>query len=102
MTLTTSRTQSELRLPLDLRLTPEQFGLVCAENREAVLELDADGRLIAITPTGCETGSCNGELFFQLSCTPKRAAWLRSALPRSGGGTGQPQRLRTTRPDGLA
>ena len=51
MTLTTSRPQSALRLPLDLRLTPEQFGLVCAENREAVLELDPDGRLIAMTPT---------------------------------------------------
>ena len=73
MTLTTSRLQSELRLPLDLRLTPEQFGLVCAENREAVLELDADGRLIAITPTGSETGSRNGELFFQLKLYAKRA-----------------------------
>jgi Uma2 family endonuclease len=73
MTLTTSRLQSELRLPLDLRLTPEQFGLVCAENREAVLELDADGRLIAMTPTGSETGSRNGELFFQLKLYAKRA-----------------------------
>ena len=73
MTLTTSRPQSALRLPLDLRLTPEQFGLVCAENREAVLELDADGRLIAITPTGSETGSRNGELFFQLKFYAKRA-----------------------------
>ena len=27
-----------LLLPPDLRLTPEQFELVCAENREAVLE----------------------------------------------------------------
>jgi Uma2 family endonuclease len=73
MTLTTSRPQSELRLPLDLRLTPEQFGLVCAENREAVLELDADGRLIEMTPTGSETGSRNGELFFQLKFYAKRA-----------------------------
>ena len=73
MTLTTSRPQSALRLPLDLRLTPEQFGLVCAENREAVLELDADGRLIEMTPTGSETGSRNGELFFQLKLYAKRA-----------------------------
>ena len=28
-----------LRFPPDLRITPEQFELVCAENREAVLEL---------------------------------------------------------------
>ena len=73
MTLTTSRPHSALRLPLDLRLTPEQFGLVCAENREAVLELDADGRLIATIPTGSETGSRNGELFFQLKLYAKRA-----------------------------
>jgi len=63
MILTTSPATAPLRFPLDLRLTPEQFELVCAENREAVLELDADGRLIALTPTGSETGSRNGELF---------------------------------------
>jgi Uma2 family endonuclease len=55
-----------LRLPPDLRLTPEQFELVCAENREAVLELAADGRVIASTPTGSETSGRNSELLFQL------------------------------------
>jgi Uma2 family endonuclease len=55
-----------LRLPADLRLTPEQFERVCAENREAVLELAADGQLIAMTPTGGETGARSGELFYQL------------------------------------
>jgi len=65
-----------LRLPPELRLTPEQFALVCAENREAVLELDAEGRLITMTPTGSETGSRNGELFFQLKLFANRAgAW---------------------------
>ena len=65
-----------LRLPADLRLTPEQFERVCAENREAVLELDAEGRLITMTPTGSETGSRNGELFFQLKLFANRAgAW---------------------------
>ncbi len=67
MTLTTSPASAAsafdalapLRLPLDLRLTPEQFGLVCAENREAVLELGADGRLIQMTATGSETGARN-------------------------------------------
>lgn len=51
MTLTTSPATT-LRLPPDLRLTPEQFELVCAENREAVLELAADGHVIALTPPG--------------------------------------------------
>ena len=55
-----------LRLPPELRLTPEQFALVCAENREAVLELAADGQVMAITPTGSETGARNSELLFQL------------------------------------
>lgn len=55
-----------LRLPADLRLTPEQFELVCAENREAVLELAADGRVIAMTPTGSETGARNARLTMRL------------------------------------
>ncbi len=48
-----------LRLPWDLPLTPEQFERVCQANPDAVLELDADGHLIAMTPTGGETGARN-------------------------------------------
>jgi Uma2 family endonuclease len=68
MTLTTSPHTDLLRLrfPAGLRLTPEQFELLCAENREAVLELAADGRVIAMTPTGSETSGRNSELLFQL------------------------------------
>ncbi|KEF43337.1 MAG: hypothetical protein ER33_00920 [Cyanobium sp. CACIAM 14] len=55
-----------LRLPWDLRLTPAQFERVCQANPDAVLELDADGHLIAMTPTGGETSSRNSELLFQL------------------------------------
>jgi Uma2 family endonuclease len=55
-----------LRFPHELRLTPEQFELVCAENREAVLELAADGRVIAMTPTGSETGARNSRLEMRL------------------------------------
>lgn len=55
-----------LRFPSGLRLTPEQFALLCSENREAVLELTADGRVLAMTPTGSETGGRNSELSFQL------------------------------------
>jgi Uma2 family endonuclease len=57
-----------LLLPLDLRLTPEQFALVCQANPEAVLELTADGQLIAMTPTGGETSLRNACLSFQLAC----------------------------------
>jgi Uma2 family endonuclease len=68
MTLTTSPAplHAALRFPADLRLTPEQFVLVCAENHEAVLELAADGRVIAMPPTGSETSARNSELLFQL------------------------------------
>jgi len=45
-----------LRFPSGLRLTPDQFALLCAENRDAVLELAADGRR-SIEPTRCR---CSG------------------------------------------
>ena len=65
-----------LRLPWDLRLTPEQFERVCQANPEAVLELRADGHLIVMTPTGGETGSRNSRLLIQLGialtrCKPR-------------------------------
>jgi Uma2 family endonuclease len=55
-----------LRLPPALRLTPEQFAAVCEANAQAVLELDATGQIIQMTPTGGDTGARNGELMFQL------------------------------------
>ncbi len=39
---------------------------MCAENREAVLELAADGRVIWMPPVGGETSLRNGVLTFQL------------------------------------
>jgi Uma2 family endonuclease len=57
---------SPLLLPPDLRLTPEQFELVCQANPEAVLELTADGQLIAMTPTGGDTGARNSLLITRL------------------------------------
>jgi Uma2 family endonuclease len=73
MTLTTSLATANavpesapLKLPADLCLSPEQFALVCAENRDSVLELTAHGQVLVMTPTDGETGSRNGELFFQL------------------------------------
>jgi Uma2 family endonuclease len=55
-----------LLLPHDLRLTPEQFALVCDANPDAVLELAADGQLITMTPTGGETGRRNTRLLSRL------------------------------------
>ena len=58
--------QSDLLLPGELRLTPQQFALVCEANPEAVLELAADGQLIRMTPTGGDTGARNALLCTRL------------------------------------
>ncbi|MDP4830920.1 MAG: Uma2 family endonuclease [Cyanobium sp. MAG_185] len=55
-----------LQLPPDLCLSPEQFAAVCAANPDAVLELDAAGNLIHMTPTGGETGARNSRLLMRL------------------------------------
>jgi Uma2 family endonuclease len=62
-----NESRPHLLLPGELRLTPEQFALVCEANPEAVLELAADGQLIRMTPTGGETGRRNTKLIYQLS-----------------------------------
>ncbi|MCS5697935.1 Uma2 family endonuclease [Cyanobium sp. FGCU-52] len=53
-------------LTASLRLTPEQFQRLCEANPEAVLELAADGHVIAMTPTCGETSSRNSRLLIQL------------------------------------
>ena len=55
-----------LLLPPALRLSPEQFALVCDANPEAVLELAADGQLITMTPTGGDTSARNCLLITRL------------------------------------
>ena len=57
---------SPLLFPVDLQLTPEQFWAVCSANPDAVLELDASGHLIHMTPTGGETGARNSTLLVLL------------------------------------
>ena len=47
------------QLAAELRLSPEQFELVCQANPDAVLELSAEGHLITMTPTGSETSARN-------------------------------------------
>ena len=65
-----------LVLPPGLKLTPEQFALVCEANPEAVLELTAAGQVIAMTPTGGETGRRNTRLLFRLQAwAERRGGW---------------------------
>jgi Uma2 family endonuclease len=66
-----------LHLPLDLRLTPEQFERVCQANPEAVLELAADGHLLIMTPTGSETSRRNSRLTMRLLLwADRQGGWL--------------------------
>jgi hypothetical protein len=72
-----------LRLLPDLRLTPEQFALVCTENREAVLELAADGRLISMTPVGSETGARPSAQRNAAASRPSAPIWWWNWLART-------------------
>ncbi|MFZ9751974.1 MAG: Uma2 family endonuclease [Cyanobium sp.] len=63
-----------LLLPQELRLTPEQFALVCEANPDAVLELAADGQLITMTPTGGETGARNYNLGLALGLAARQCS----------------------------
>jgi hypothetical protein len=51
---------------------------VCAANPEAVLELDADGTLIEMTPTGCTTSARHYRLVNQLQSCPDLVVELAS------------------------
>jgi Uma2 family endonuclease len=71
-------------LPPGLQLSPEQFTLVCEANPEAVLELAADGQLIAMTPTGGDTSARNNLLSARLQVWAlSRGGW--KVFDSSGG-----------------
>jgi Uma2 family endonuclease len=73
-----------LTLPRSLSLTPDQFAEVCAANPEAVLELDANGSLIEMTPTGGSTSTRNTRLLMRLQLwTDRLGGW--KVFDSSGG-----------------
>jgi len=73
-----------LTLPRTLSLTPAQFAEVCAANPEAVLELDADGNLIEMTPTGGSTSNRNTRLLMRLQLwADRQGGW--KVFDSSGG-----------------
>jgi Uma2 family endonuclease len=74
-----------MALSASLRLTPEQFEQLCQVNPEAVLELAADGHLIAMTPTGGETSSRNSRLLIQLGMALPRCDASLRIFDSSGG-----------------
>jgi Uma2 family endonuclease len=83
-----------LTLPRTLTLTPSQFAEVCTANPEAVLEMDADGTLIEMTPTGGSTSARNSALLLQLQARAIAIPWRKAPralsadagapVPRSG------------------
>ena len=74
-----------LTLPRTLSLTPAEFAAVCAANPEAVLELDADGQLIEMTPTGGDTSSRNSTLIFLLELAVRQSGLPLKVFDSSGG-----------------
>lgn len=60
-------TQITLDLNRIIKLTEEQFYLLCQENPDLKLERNAKGELIVMPPTGGETGKRNVKLIVQLA-----------------------------------
>lgn len=77
--------QMPQRLTEQLRLTPEQFELVCQANPDAALELSADGQLIAMTPTGSETSARNSTLLVLLGIALRSSGLPLKLFDSSGG-----------------
>jgi Uma2 family endonuclease len=74
-----------LLLPTQLRLSPEQFEQVCQANPDAVLELSAEGQLIAMTPTGSETSARNSALLVLLGLAVRNSGLPLKLFDSSGG-----------------
>jgi Uma2 family endonuclease len=60
-----------IQIPPSLKITQEQFELLCAANRDVRLERTALGELVIMPPTGGNTGKRNIDVSFQLQ------AWTR-------------------------
>ncbi len=74
-----------LLLPDGLKLTAEQFAAVCHANPDAVLELDASGHVIHMTPTGGETGARNGTLLILLGLAARSSGLALKLFDSSSG-----------------
>jgi Uma2 family endonuclease len=55
-----------LTLPIAMKVTPEQFWHICEANPEAVMELNAQGQIEQMTPTGWQSSCRNASLTEQL------------------------------------
>jgi Uma2 family endonuclease len=73
------------QLAAELRLSPEQFELVCQANPEAVLELSAGGQLITMTPTGSDTSSRNSTVLVLMGMAIRSSGLPLKLFDSSGG-----------------
>ncbi|MBC6478007.1 MAG: Uma2 family endonuclease [Hormoscilla sp. GM7CHS1pb] len=55
-----------VEIPIDFKITQEQFKILAAANRDLRLERNATGELIIMPPTGGNTGKRNIDLSFQI------------------------------------
>lgn len=56
----------ELKFPVNMTLSDEEFYLFCLENRNLKFEKTKDGNIVVMTPTGGNTGSRNSEVNAEL------------------------------------
>lgn len=59
-------------LQLSINLTDEQFWQICQRNREYRFEMNSQGDLIIMSPTGSDTGRRNSEIIIQLGIWNKK------------------------------
>lgn len=62
-----------VNLPKTLRVSEEQFGAIVQANPDLRLELTATGEVIAMSPTGSESGSYNSELTADVALWNRRS-----------------------------
>lgn len=58
---------------LKAQISDRDLELLCRDNPDARLEIDSTGQLIAMPPTGGETGNRNSELIFQVKLWNKHS-----------------------------
>jgi len=71
---------------ITLRVTNEEFELLCQDNPDLRLELTAAGELVTMSPAGYESSEKNGELFMDVGIW-NREAKLGRVFDSSGGFT---------------
>jgi len=77
-------TKTTLNLNPIIKLTQQQFYTLCATNPNTKLELNANGELIVMSPTGGETSTWNAEIIIDLGVW-NRQTGLGKTFDSSGG-----------------